>query len=265
MALPSYSIIWGDCVSAIKNVKIIQIENTAYCNRKCAWCPQSKLNITKDQVMEWDTLRKIIEELIKLNYKGRIHPYGNGEPLTDDNCLDKIRYIRNSLPECFIYIATNGDYVNRPYSFKDLWESGVNLIQCNHYDDKNAKLKECSHRDSIKIHGRYYQTGIEHMNLGDLRPTFYNRAGNVQITNITPSGTCWFPGVKLYFNYLGDMLICCADWKYEDKVGNIHNQLMEELLESPKLKIYQDKLAQGRQDELPLCSQCNLIRHQEAI
>ena len=216
---------------------------------------------TREQVMSWDTLRRIIAELVRIKYKGRVHPYGNGEPLTDPTFTDKVRYIRECLPQCFMYIATNGDFIDKPHSFRNLGEAGINQIQCNHYDDKNANLREKPTTEIVKRNGKKYVVGIEHMNLGDLRTTFYNRAGNTKIENITPSKTCWFPGVKLYFNYLGDMLVCCADWTFKDKIGNINDQSLEELVASPKLRQYREYLAHDRADELPLCSQCNLIRH----
>jgi len=223
------------------------------------------MEFTKEQVMSWDTLRKIISELVRIKYKGRIHPYGNGEPLTDQAFIDRVRYIKECLPDCFMYIATNGDFIDKPHSFRNLGEFGIDQIQCNHYDDKNGELKIKQTTMIVNRNGKKYMVNVDHMNMGDLRTTFYNRAGNIQITNITPSKHCWFPGVKLYFNYLGDMLVCCADWTFKDKIGNINDQNIDELLESPKLKQYQEYLAQNRADELPLCSQCNLIRHQEVI
>jgi radical SAM protein with 4Fe4S-binding SPASM domain len=220
---------------------------------------------SKDMVMAWDTLIKIVFGLKALNYKGRIHHYGNGEPMTDAEFLDKIAFIRTNLPDCFIFIATNGDLIGNPFTFKDLFESGVNYIQCNHYDDKNRHLIEMYNYESIRENGSVYHTGVDHQKIGDLRTTFYNRAGNIKIENITPSRSCWFPGVKLYFNYLGDMLVCCADWTFKDKIGNINDQSLEELLESPKLRQYKEYLAHDRADELPLCSQCNLIRHHKGV
>ena len=154
---------------------------------------------------------------------------------------------------CYLFLATNGDYVGTRYSFDAILGAGVDYIQCNHYDDNNHRLRE------------NFNPQVEHLHLGDLRTTFYNRAGNVALANITPSTTCWFPGRKLYFNYLGDMLVCCADWTFADPVGNIHIQTLRELLRSPKIKLYQDYLSQNRSSELPLCSQCNLIRHQEVM
>lgn len=201
--------------------------------------------------MAWDTLTMIVAGLEALDYRGRIHPYGNGEPLTDPDFLDRVQFIRTYLPECFMFMATNGDYINHPWTFEDLHQAGLHEIQVNHYDEKNRHLKDRS------------PAYVVHCDIGMLRTTFYNRAGNIKFTNITPSGTCWFPGRKLYFNYQGDMLVCCSDWTFADPIGNIHRQSLEELLDSPKLRNYQEKLAQGKASELPLCSQCNLLRHQE--
>jgi MoaA/NifB/PqqE/SkfB family radical SAM enzyme len=228
---------------------IVQIENTAFCNRKCLWCPQSHLEFKPTDKMDWDTLELIVEGLIKINYKNRIHPYGNGEALTDKYFLDRVKYIKTNLPECHLYIATNGDYINKPHSFEDIIMAGVNYIQCNHYDDNNSYLKD------------KYIPNVEHCDIGMLRTTFYNRAGNVKIASITQSKTCWFPGRKLYFNYKGDMLICCADWTFKDKIGNIREQSITELIASPKIRHYQECLEQGWADSLPLCSDCNLIQH----
>jgi radical SAM protein with 4Fe4S-binding SPASM domain len=234
----------------------IQIENTAYCNRKCPWCPQSKLDFGPDDRMDWKTLEKVVKDLVEMNYQGRIHPYGNGEPLTDSDFIKRVRYIKNRLPKSHMYIATNGDYVGNAFSFDDMFMSGINEIQVNYYDDNNKHLKYYISSNGNQIY---------HYNVGDLRETFYNRAGNIKITNIITYESCWWPGRKLFINYQGDMLVCCSDWKYEDVVGNVHELPINELANSPKIKMYQDKLADNKSHELPLCSQCNLIRHQEAI
>ena len=234
----------------------IQIENTAYCNRKCPWCPQSKLDFSPDDTMTWETLRKVVNDLVEMNYKGRVHPYGNGEPLTDPEFIKKARYIKNRLPDCIMYIATNGDYIGNSCSFNDLLMAGIDELQVNHYDDRNEHLKYDYNSDVRKIC---------HMDLGFLRTTFYNRAGNIKIVNINEYESCWWPGKKLFINHKGDMLVCCSDWKYEDVVGNVHDSCIKDLIKSSKIRMYQEKLAQGKSHELPLCSQCNLIRHQEVV
>lgn len=188
--------------------------------------------------MKWETLERIVLELKNIDYQGRVHPYGNGEPLTDDKFLDRVMFIRKELPKCYIYMATNGDFINKPHSFKDILDAGVDEIQCDHYDDRNANLKENS------------PNNVVHYDVGMLRTNFYNRAGNIQLTNITPSARCWFPGKKLYFNYFGDMLICCSDWTFEHEIGNINKESLPELYEKLMNK-----------DREPLCSKCNLINH----
>lgn len=193
--------------------------------------------------MAWPDLRRIVCDLAEINYQGRVHPYGNGEPLTDPEFIERVHYIRMILPDCYLFIATNGDFINNPHSFKDLLDAGLNEIQCNHYDDKNEHLKKDSPPEVV------------HYDIGMLRTTFYNRAGNIDICNITPSASCWFPKRKLYFNYRGDMLICCSDWQSKYPIGNIRDDSINNLLMSTN----------WQKNMETLCSRCNLIRHQEVV
>lgn len=215
--------------------------------------------------MQWNVLEKIAGDLLEMGYRGRIHPYGNGEPLTDPAFLKRIKYLKGKLPKSFFYVSTNGDFLEKAFSIMEIWESGVNYIQCNHYDEKNIYLKNYPTSAKIKMNGNYYHMAIGHEDIGKLRMEFYNRAGNIKVQSITAMENCWWPGKKIYINYRGDVLICCSDWKYDDPLGNVMDYPLWELIESPKMKDYQDKLAKGKSDELPLCSKCNLIRHQEVV
>ena len=229
----------------MNDIWALQIENTAFCNRKCSWCPQSVLKFTPDQRMSWETLETIVKNLKELGYTGRIHPYGNGEPLTDPDFIDRVRYIRRQMPRCYIYIATNGDLIGKPHSFKDIIDAGCHEIQCNHYDDKKFYLMDDSPPE------------VKHLTLGMLRTTFYNRGGNVEITNVNIQQKCDLTTTKLFFNYLGDLLLCCSDWRYQYPIGNINKQSLQEMLSSALMKKYRE--------DYPLCHTCNMISHKENL
>ncbi len=94
------------------NVKSVQIETIDYCNRKCSWCPNKDRNQSPDWLMDRKTLDRVLDELDRLNFIGRIHPYLNGEPLLDNRILDWISLIRERFQKNIIMISTNGDYLN---------------------------------------------------------------------------------------------------------------------------------------------------------
>ena len=50
----------------------------------------------------------IIDQLRDWNYKGHLTLYGNNEPWLDTRIVEFHKYARKQLPDCFIFMSTNG-------------------------------------------------------------------------------------------------------------------------------------------------------------
>lgn len=97
-------------MSIINFPRFIEFQTHSYCNSRCLYCPYElveKENFEKGY-MEEDLFEKIIEECSNYNIE-RMIPYLNNEPFIDKNYINRIRLIREKMPNVFIEIATNAE------------------------------------------------------------------------------------------------------------------------------------------------------------
>ncbi len=144
----------------------VQIQTIDYCNRKCPWCPNSKIDKKPSALMPQWVFDKILADFKSVGYSGIFHLYLMAEPLCDPRIEDLIRQTRKEFPENIIRISTNGDLLQSVEDVYKLLDAGLTAIGISHYDQTNENLYEHTEDDRI-IHTR----------LNDLRSTFYNRAG----------------------------------------------------------------------------------------
>ncbi len=232
----------------LKNIRSVQIQTIDYCNRSCEWCPNSQIEKSIDTVMSWDVLNRVCRQLKDYNFTGSVHPFLMGEPLTDSRMPDIIQLIRWYLPKNHIQLITNGDNLKYITEVEKLLKSGCNSIHVNHYDDhKLNKVK-----DNI-----FPQ--VSHFGFKALAPTFYNRAGHVDIKPTKKVKRCdWFLK-KFFFRHNGDMILCCSDYNYEVVFGNIMKNPLAAILNTPLYRKYYNAHKNGKAKELPLCKECNRI------
>src|SRR5579872_699651 len=135
----------------------IGIETGASCNRHCYFCPNDYFQ-RHDKYMSWEMIKKIIQNLKDLNYKGRVEWYIYNEPTRDDRLQEIISYCREQLPKACQMINTNGDYFKAPSDILKLFLAGLNQMQINIYsandsakdDDKFEKgVRQAKERQAV--------------------------------------------------------------------------------------------------------------------
>ena len=106
--------LWGDEQKRLFNkyVRNINIETSAFCNKKCIYCPLSKIDRKQDYMSD-EIWKKIIDELVSIGYSGRITLALFNEPLLDISIEKKIREINDRLPNVLIALYSNGDFLTR--------------------------------------------------------------------------------------------------------------------------------------------------------
>lgn len=241
-----------DLLHSIKNIQSLQIETTDYCNRKCGFCPNSYLQKTRDRVMTEETFGRILGELEAIRYDGRIHLYGSGEPLFDNRIVDNIARARERFPSAYLYLSTNGDLLDVEISVKELFDAGLTALSVMLYDEQNKeRLKKYEAYPAIAL---IYPEKINEANL------WFNRGGNIDVGSSREFDFCELPLQRLFFNWKGEMILCCADFKHEIVMGDINEKPLMDIWLSPKYKIYRIAHFLRRGFELDLCSKCNRIK-----
>lgn len=119
------------------NVQYIILETHSFCNRKCWFCPNFYIDRHSEMIrMEDKLFRKILSELVEVDYRGDISFAFYNEPLADKQFPEQIALARKLLPNTPMHINTNGDYLS-PSLLHSLYLSGMSRVLISVYiDDK---------------------------------------------------------------------------------------------------------------------------------
>lgn len=232
----------------------VLIETRTDCNNRCSFCPQSHYRKSLGE-MSWDCFVTVISQLEDMKFAGRIAFFLSNEPLLDKRLLQMIRYAREHVARAFLDITTNGKLLTVSV-VDDLLSSGIDNITINDYrsdrdvssDSMSQNLKEVMDvfRFNPKVCYKPRRTdeqlpnyaGIIEQQLGD-----------------TEYGFCNYPFRKLTIAYNGDVLLCCNDFSYKTKFGNV---LTDSLVSAWNSSEYNDiRLSLLQDKRINLCSKCN--------
>ena len=77
-----------------KMFEAIEFESTAYCNRKCNYCPNvdyERFGSEENFLMKEEIFENLLSQLVDLNFKGMISPHLYGEPMSDHRLLNWVK------------------------------------------------------------------------------------------------------------------------------------------------------------------------------
>tara|TARA_B100001063_G_C16704510_1_gene524436 strand:- start:310 stop:1230 length:921 start_codon:yes stop_codon:yes gene_type:complete len=250
----------------------IEFSINGTCNRRCFFCPrvdpEKYPNIATS--LDIKVFEKMVLELKKVNFNGRISFSGFGEPLLTKNLYQYVEIVKKNLNDVYIEVTTNGDVLlskNGPDRLKKLFSSGLTNIKVSLYDGpeqieptENVKKKLNLSDEQFIIRKRYL--GPEE----SYGLTISNRAGSVELKNEAfeikalsepLKQPCYFPFYKMMIDYNGDVLICSNDWKKEAPVGNIKTESILDIWVSEKFVNIRKKLSQANRNYKP-CKTCDV-------
>jgi len=226
----------------------VEIETGTECNRKCSYCPNSAYQ-RKKGFMEFSLYKKIIDELAGINFNGRFSPHFYNEPLLDKRLPRLIAYARKKLPETFICIYTNGDFLDEKY-YKKLIASGAdNFFVTQHGKELNPKLKQLI--SSLK---KEEKKNITVRVFGDKGTFVFNRGGLMQL-NSSKFIYCSFPSNSIVIDWKGNILLCCNDYFGSHVLGDLKKEKLLGVWNKEDFKKIRRNLRKGIFD-LGICRKC---------
>lgn len=232
----------------------VLIETRTDCNSHCKFCPhafcQKPLGL-----MTWKCYKRVIDQLVEINYNGRIALMLSNEPLLEERLEDMIVYARKRSPRFFLDMTTNGILltVEKLDRFFDL---GLDNININDYrGDRDAYPDKWS--SFVRpVYEAYYnnpKVSFQKRRTDEILP---NYAGNIPQDFIAGDfGFCNYPFRKITIAYTGDILLCCDDFLYDTSFGNVMTDNLLDCWNSPKLEEVKFSLLNGRR--ISICSRCN--------
>lgn len=98
----------------IERIRTVHLETNTCCNARCIFCPTPAM--TARIAIGMPLFRKIIDDLARIGFCGKLMTYFRNEPFTDPHILEKLRYARDRLPGATIFFSTNGLALGRERS-----------------------------------------------------------------------------------------------------------------------------------------------------
>jgi MoaA/NifB/PqqE/SkfB family radical SAM enzyme len=251
-----------DICRAMRNISIygtpdmfhdIIIETTTYCNRRCAYCPNAvsdrglKCN---EQLMPEALFYKIVDDLKKAGFKGRLCPHSYGEPLVDPRIAALMKYAHDKLPCARLAVYTNGDFLDQKI-VADLYGAGVTSLYITiHSDEKRAM--ERIEAIMAYIRSNHFNMRIFAQTINDQTP-LSTRAGLVKVKTVKKDEYQCINPVTI--NYKGDVLICCNDYYGEAVMGNALNENLMDIWKKPQFVALRSDIRR-KIFNLPICKKC---------
>jgi radical SAM protein with 4Fe4S-binding SPASM domain len=241
--------------AAAELFQVIKIETHNACNRHCWFCKFGQERKDPRFVqMDWDTIRRIAENLGDLDFRGRISWYDINEPLVDKRIVEILALTRQHCPHAFLSLATNGDLLTAEF-YGRLKDAGLSALGVTAYDDETL--------------ARVSQFADARMTLIDMRDAgpgkLENRGGNV-LRNaeafqaqqwLFADQSCERPSVMMVVKSSGRAVLCCADMYSDVVMGDVREHRLEEIWRNDRFEHYRRSLASSGRRGLPLCEHCS--------
>jgi len=222
------------------------IEISTYCNRKCAYCPNSVFESPK-KLMDFIIFKKAILRLKEIGFSGSLYFHFYNEPMLDTRLEKLVVYAKKELPNAMIRIFTNGDYLNIE-NMEALIKAGVMQFAISNHTS-NRKMFDKRMAIMLKKFGKNME--IRYPQEGELS----NRGGLVKIEKQDKRKTCTEPLRTLQIDYLGNVILCCDDYFRKHKFGNIRKEKLVDIWNKKEFKKVRQELRLGI-TSYDICRKC---------
>lgn len=241
--------------------QVVNIETINRCNSTCAFCT-ANIHAEKRPFAKIsdDLYYSIIDQLADWGYKGHLTLYGNNEPLLDPRIVELHRYAREKLPDCFIFMSTNGliltlDKIREVQPYID------QLIINNYANEYKLHDNLQQIYDYVSAHPEEFEDIEIVIQMRYLQEVLTNRAGsapNKKATQKEYKQSCLLPFTDMWITPNGKVGLCCCDNLEVTDFGDLNKQTLKECWSSPKLMAVRRLLQKGR-NQYSFCRYCDFI------
>ncbi len=273
----------------------IQIQTQTGCNGRCIFCPNEafiKSHLPTGR-MSTELFKEIVDKLVEIQ-PHRIMPYLQNEPLLDERLPDLIAYIHSKMPKVTTLVVTNGTRLTNDVG-EALIKSGLKRLKVSLQsldDEVNKELmgypatpvvenilgfaqllerygSSMDFRVSTIVNSKN-EKEIEKMQefwgrhkIRLVLSALENRGGNIDAlklshTNVMKSRRgCIRPTREMCILFNGEVVLCCVDWLRTVILGDLKEQSVAEVWNSPRLNLIREGLKMEDCCHLPeICRNC---------
>lgn len=224
--------------------KMVEVEINSRCNKRCVYCPVS-IDPPRDQpkLMEPTLYARLLDELVRLGFDGRLSYHFYNEPLLHPRILDIVGQTHERVPAVRQVLYSNGDLLTDELHAR-LSEAGISRFIITSHDHKPVPVRP----NQVILMPE------------DLNIT--NRGGALVSLSKTLTLPCFAPSTMMIVTVTGDVLLCYEDYYRTETFGNIREMPLDEIWYSPRLEEIRRRLVCGDRTATPVCGQCNNRVHQ---
>lgn len=275
------------------NPYLLQIETFVGCNAKCVMCGMHQLK-RKFGEMPWSIFTTAIKDAKEMGISTVI-PFINGEPIKDKRLFDILNYIKKEIPNADIGWYTNGQLITKDIVTKLAKVGNVHTFNISihggnketyakvmglDWDNLIKKLdiltetnKELGNPFTIKAH--FCDFSLTHDSVEGFKQLctkyniepgiccFSNFGGLVHdkygegLTSSWEDRVCDRALNHVYILNNGDVVSCCFDIHSVNCFGNITEQSLKDIWNSPKHIEFINKHKNKDYSGLSVCQKCN--------
>lgn len=235
--------------------QVVEIEINTECNLSCSYCPNSKGARIEQGNMSDEVLDKVLGDLKDINYKGKIAFDFYNEPLLANSFHDRVKKIKEFLPETFIELYSNGTKISTQENLNEILGAGVDKIYITKHEAvKKLALEkfydELDPRTKDKVLLRTYN---------DLKLTNRGSYLNHIYSGETLTTPCKVPSLVMTITKEGNILPCFEDFEQTQIMGNIMEESIANIWSSDKYTKFRSELMSGNRSLHKICKNCNRV------
>lgn len=226
---------------------IVEIEVNSLCNRACDYCPVSVLPTPETpRFMSDEVFGRILASLQSIDYAGKISFHFYNEPLLRKDLHKLVRRTRDALPKAYQLLYTNGDLLTDE-RYDRLVAAGIDhFVVTRHSGEPIAERP----RQTVQ-----YPRDLILTNRGGILKKIAERKDPL-------TQPCFAPTDMLIVTSSGDVVLCCDDAQRTQRMGNVREQTLLEIWQSPAFRRARALLAQGRRGEAAeICRGCSNLEY----
>ena len=227
----------------------IGIETSSKCNLRCPYCVNRHVGGRGINYMSMELFKKIISELVSIDYHGNISPGFYAESLLDDRLISMFSYINDRLPKATIMLFSNATKLTVS-KYRELISVGVKtfiLTGHNALGRRNIKLVQ-EFRRTNPDKAVFNVIKLDMTNL-------INRGGLVPLINVKLAESCIDPSRYVAITYEGNVLLCCNDYLEKTVLGNLKSESLMSVWRKDLYKNLRSDIKRGVFN-LRMCQKC---------
>ena len=257
----------------------IELEFVYGCNMGCSFCGLMGVmgGFTNPRFIAPATLHEIVSKIAQAGWKSKIIISGHGEPMLHPSVIALVQMIKSTLPKNHLSMITNGTNLTQETVIA-LFKAGLDNLAVDEYtkSDNADKVRqfifnipglavsdyrqktECNVRDRLMGKSRSVSI-LEPIDLAtDKTRKLVNRCGSAFPKNMSKANSrCTKPFREMVFDYDGNLLLCCNDFRRECLTGNIFDyDSIDHLWNNRVIEMYRKMLYNGSRGMFP-CHGCD--------